>query len=113
MSKPPLIRQDPLAGAPAPISAEVQAQIEARQRRRAEERKKRRPKGTYDLPLTLLEAVEEVAAAESIARSDVVALALSRFIADYRAGKIELEPLKVRARSLRHEWKIVLPGENE
>lgn len=112
MSKPP-VRQDPLAGAPAPIAAEVQAQIDARKRRRGEERKQRRPKGTYDLPLPLIEAVEEVATAESIARSDVVALALARFLADYRAGALDLADLKRPARSLRYDWKIALPTEFE
>ena len=112
MSKPP-VRQDPLAGAPAPIAAEVQAQIDARKHRRGEERKQRRPKGTYDLPLALIEAVDQVATAESIARSDVVALALARFIADYRAGALDLAALKRPARSLRYDWKVLLPPEFE
>lgn len=112
MSKLP-VRQDPLAGAPSPIDPEVQAQIAARKRRRSEERKQRRPKGTYDLPLPLIKAVEEVATAESIARSDVVALALVRFLADYRAGALNLAELKRRARSLRYDWKIILPPEFE
>lgn len=113
MSKAPPVRQDPLAGAPAPIGAEVQAQIAARTRRRGEEHRQRRPKGTYDLPLPLLEAVDQVAAAESIARSDVVGLALARFLADYRAGAIDLAELKRPARSLRYDYKIILPTEFE
>ncbi len=113
MSKAPPVRQDPLAGAPAPIAAEVQAQIDARKQRRGEERKQRRPKGTYDLPLALLEAVEKLAAAESIARSDVVALALARLLTDYRAGAIDLANLKRPARSLRYDWKVILPPEFE
>jgi hypothetical protein len=113
MSKPPPVRQDPLAGAPAPIAAEVQAQIDARQHRRSEEHKRRRPKATYDLSLPIQEGIEEIVAAESISRSDVVALALVRFLADYRAGRMDLGPQKVRARSLRYEWKIQLPPEFE
>lgn len=109
MSKAPPVRQDPLAGAPTPIAAEVQAQIDARTRRRAEERKRQRPKATYDLSPALQEGIEEVVAAESISRSDVVALALVRFLADYRAGRVNLTAQKVRARSLRYEWKIQLP----
>lgn len=112
MSKPP-VRQDPLAGAPAPIAAEVQAQIDARKHRRGEERKQRRPKGTYDLPLALIDAVDQVATAESIARSDVVALALARLLTDYRAGAIDLADLKRPARSLRYDYKIILPTEFE
>lgn len=110
MSKPP-VRQDPLEGAPAPIAPEVQAQIDARQRRRAEERKKQRPKATYDLPLPILDGIEEIVAAESISRSDVVALALVRLLADYRAGRVDLESLKTPARSLRYRNKVQLPRE--
>lgn len=111
MSKAPPIRQDPLAGAPAPIAAEVQAQIDARLHRRSEERKQRRPKATYDLPLPIQAGIEEIVAAESISRSDVVALALVRLLADYRAGRVDLTPQKARARSLRYAWKIQLPPE--
>ena len=111
MSKPPPVRQDPLQGAPAPIAAEVQAQITARQKRRGEEHQHQRPKATYDLPLTILAAIEQVVRAESIARSDVVALALVRFLADYQAGKVDLTALKRPARSLRYAWKIKLPAE--
>ena len=112
MSKPP-VRQDPLQGAPAPIAAEVQAQIDARHKRRGEERKHQRPKATYDLPLPILEGIEKVVSAESIARSDVVALALVRFLTDYQAGKIEMTDMKRSARSLRYTWKIQLPPEFE
>jgi hypothetical protein len=111
MSKAPPVRQDPLAGAPAPIAAEVQAQIDARKHRRGEERRQRRPKATYDLSLPIQEAIEEISAAESIARSDVVALAMVRLVADYRAGALDLSAQKERARSLRYDWKLILPPE--
>ncbi len=112
MSKPP-VRQDPLAGAPAPIAAEVQAQIEARTKRRTEERKHQRPKATYDLPLPLQAGIEAIVAAESIARSDVVALAVARLLTDYHAGRLDLDGMKQPARSLRYAWKIKLPPEFE
>lgn len=111
MSKPPPVRQDPLQGAPAPIATEVQAQIDARMHRRSEERKRQRPKATYDLPLPILAGIEEIVEAESISRSDVVALALVRLIADYRAQRIDLEALKAPARSLRYKSKVQLPRE--
>jgi hypothetical protein len=110
MSKPP-VRQDALATAPQPISAEVQAQIAVRGKRRAEERKKERPKGTFDLPLPILAAVADIAERESCAQSDIVALALAYFVADYRAGKVNLAGQRQRARSLRYEWKLTLPAE--
>jgi len=105
MSKPP-IRQDVLQPMP-----EVRAQIEARQKRRTQERRKARPKGTYDLPARLMAAVDEIGDRESIAKSDVVALALTHFVEAYRAGQVDLEPLKERARSLRVEWKLKLPAD--
>lgn len=113
MSKPPPIRQDPTLGAPAPIAAEVQAQIDARQQRRREEHRRQRPKATYDLPLAIQAGIEQVVERESIARSDVVALALVRFLADYRAGEIEMSEHKVPARSLRYRYKVELPPEFE
>lgn len=112
MSKPPPIRQDPTLGAPAPIAAEVQAQIDARTRRRGEERRRQRPKATYDLPAAILDGIEEVVSAESIARSDVVALALVRFLSDYRAG-LDITAMKKPARSLRYTYKVALPTEFE
>lgn len=100
MAKPP-VRQDWEEG----TAREVQEQITAHKKRLA----KQRPKGTYDLPSSLLTAVASIAEAESIPKSDVVALALVRFVEDYRAGGVELvkEPAP---RSLRHEWKIQLPA---
>lgn len=110
MGKPP-VRQDPMAGVPADILPEVKEQMATRQKRRAKEQKEVRPKATYDLPLRLLEAVTEISEKESIAKSDLVALAIIRFVDAYRAGNLSLRELKKRTRSLRYEWKLEIPPE--
>ena len=46
-----------------------------------------------------------------MAQSDVVALALRRFGATYRSGKVALGPLKARAHSLRVSWMLRLPAD--
>ena len=107
MPRPP-IRQDAFGSSvPSNILPEVAAQLDARQKRRAAERKRARPKATYDLPARVLAAVDEVADQESVAKSDIVALAIVRFVQAYREGGVELD--KVQARSLRYSWKVQLP----
>jgi len=113
MSKPPVKerQEDFAAGTSAPTAEEIQAQTEARKKREAEERKRQRPKATYDLPLKMIAAVEAIANTESVARSDIVELALREFIQRYRAGAVDLRPYKTRAKSLRVLWKLELPEE--
>lgn len=109
-SKPPVKRQDPFkSGATQQIDTELEAQLESRERRRARARKSARPKGTYDLSLALIEAIQEVAAREDVAQSDIVAWALVEFLERYQAGQVDLSPHKKPARSLRVAQKLDLP----
>ncbi|NLG48932.1 MAG: hypothetical protein GX552_02330 [Chloroflexi bacterium] len=110
-NKPPIKRQDAfdVSGAQG-IDTELEAQLRTREERKARAKKAQRPKATYDLTLTLLDAVERVAKDEDISKSDVVAWALCEFLDKYEAGQVDLEPLKVSARSLRFACKLELPA---
>ncbi len=71
-----------------------------------------RVKGTYDLPAELIEAIAGVSEREDCSRSDVVAELLIRAINDYHQEGWTFETQRVRARSLRYLWKVVLSGLN-
>ena len=110
-SNRPPVRRDPFSsGGTGDIDPELQAQLESRERRRAQARKAKRPKGTYDLPLKMLEALNNVAEDESVPRSDLVALALSDFFERYYRGDVSLDQLKTPTRSLRFDYKLQLPS---
>ena len=57
----------------------------------------------------MFQLVAEIAAAEGIAKSDVVELAIQLVWEAYRAGLIDFYRLRRPARSLRVEWKIDVP----
>ncbi len=94
------------AGDPMP---EVRAQLVARSQARRKARRGKRPRMTYDLPARMIEMVKAVADKEQCAQSDLVALALADWLADYEAGQVDLEPLKVNAKSLRFVYHLELP----
>jgi undecaprenyl pyrophosphate synthase len=110
-NKPPIKRQDAfdVSGAQN-IDTELEAQLRIREERKARAKKAQRPKATYDLTLSLLDAVERIAEDEDISKSDVVAWALCEFLERYEAGEVDLEPFKVAARSLRFACKLELPA---
>lgn len=104
-------RQDPLGLGPAPIADELRAQLDARADRRRAANRAKRPKATYDLSEAVQARVNRIAARESIAACDVVALAIVRFAAAYEAGAVDLAPLKRAARSLKFAYRLELPAE--
>jgi hypothetical protein len=109
-SKPPIKRQDPFTGSGAQeIDHELEAQLNVREHRKARARKAERPKATYDLPLALIEKVQEVASREDVSQSDIVAWALAEFLEHYEAGGVNLQEHKTAARSLRFACKLELP----
>jgi len=73
--------------------------------------KLRRSKATYDLPKRVIMAVDKIASAEGIARSDVVAWAIADLLRRYRAGEVDWSECKGPSRSPRTEWKLELPEE--
>ena len=117
-NKPPVKRRDPMAPESTgvgDVSEAIKAQLATHEERKAEARRKaareRRPRMTYDLPGKVIEAVKAIGEQEDVAQSDLVALALVDFIEDYRAGRVKLEGLKDKARSLRFGYHLTLPSE--
>jgi hypothetical protein len=106
-------RSDPFAMAPAPIDAELAAQLTQRSARRQADKRAGKPpraKATYDVPPALQRMVEEIAAAEQIGLSDVVRLAIVRLRADHAAGRLpDLTPMKRPSRSLKALYTLELP----
>ena len=96
------------------IDPELGEQLKSHKQRKAEAekqaRKLARPKATFDLPLAMIERVREVAGQEDVAQSDIAALALDRFLGEYDRGDIDLESLKMPARSLKFAFRLELPG---
>ena len=92
------------------VSQEVQAQIESDKDRRAKARKlaalEKRPRMTYDLPKSLIDAIRDIADSENIPQSDAAALALVQFVERYRAGEVEIESLKQHAKSLKFIYRL-------
>lgn len=74
---------------------------------------KRRPKMTYDLPPSIITRIREVAEAENTSQSDIVAYALSQFLNAYDEGHINLDPYKRRTASLKWEWALNIPTDEE
>lgn len=114
--KPPVgDKQDPfdMAGV-GDIDPELGEQLKDHRQRKAEaERRARRiarPKATFDLSTAMIERVKEVAKTEDVSQSDIAALALARFFAEYERGAVDLESMKMPARSLKFAFRLDLPG---
>lgn len=114
MAKPRMKERQDLglaSGIGSRADPEVLAQLETRERRRAKAKRGARPKGTFDLPQSVLDELRRVAKEEDVAVSDLVALAIIDLLDDYHAGQLDLETLKVRAHSMRVGWRLQLPPE--
>lgn len=66
---------------------------------------------TYDLPPTIREGVRVLAEELRLPASQLVTLALSRFLSDYGNHLIELGKYKQPSRSPRYDWNLVFPEE--
>lgn len=85
------------------------------ERRKAREQEKirlRRPQRvTYDLPPALRERVKALAESEGLPASQLVALALLRFLKAYAADEVSLSRYKTPSRSPRYDWNLVYPAD--
>lgn len=80
-------------------------------RERAKIQSRRDLRATYDLPPTMRETVRLLAEELRIPASQLVTLAISRFLSDYRDGAIDLGKFKQPSRSPRYDWNLVFPEE--
>ncbi len=53
----------------------------------------------------------DLAETERLPASQLVTLALARFLLDLTGGAVDLAPLKQPSRSPRYDWNLVLPEE--
>jgi hypothetical protein len=95
---------------------QAETQLPRRQREKlAKERAKiqaRRPqRATYDLPPAVRQIIKEMAEDEGVPASQLVTLALLRFLQDFETGIIKLGEMKQPSRSPRYDWNLVFPDE--
>lgn len=121
MAKRPLQRRAILDPAVADLlegmeKKQAELQLPRRQREKlARERAKiqarRDQRATYDLPPALRERIKDLAEAERLPASQLVTLALARFVQAFDSGQIDLSPFKQPSASPRYDWNLVFPEE--
>jgi hypothetical protein len=108
-----------------PVVADLLSDLESRQadlslprrerqkksREAAKIRARREQRVTYDLPPEVRQRMKELAESEGVPASQVVTLALLRFLDDYAGKKVDLAVYKVPSRSPRYDWNLNLPEE--
>ncbi len=95
---------------------QAEAQLPRREReRKAREREKiqsrREKRATYDLPPSVRQGINQLAEDQRLPASQLVTLALARFLQEYASGNINLNELKRPSRSPRYDWNLVFPDE--
>ena len=78
-------------------------------RERAKIQSRRDQRATYDLPPSIRELVRDLAEDLRLPASQLVTLALARFLSDYSNGLIDLGKYKQPSRSPRYDWNLVFP----
>lgn len=78
-------------------------------RERAKIQSRRDQRATYDLPPSIREEIRVLAESQRLPASQLVTLALARFLADFSAGQIDLGKYKQPSRSPRYDWNLVFP----
>ncbi len=85
--------------------------LKRKQIREREKIQKRKPnRVTYDLPPRIKEAVRELAEEQRVPASQLVAIALARFLRDVEKGELDLARFKQPSQSPRYDWNLVLPA---
>lgn len=80
-------------------------------RERAKIQSRREQRATYDLPPSLREEIRELAEELRLPASQLVTLALARFLSDYYSGLVDLGKYKHPSRSPRYDWNLIFPEE--
>ncbi|MBI9051180.1 MAG: hypothetical protein JEZ00_17285 [Anaerolineaceae bacterium] len=78
-----------------------------KERNKIQSRKENRV--TYDLPAKLRQIIKSVAEKEGIPASQMVTLALYRFMDQYQNKEIDLGQYKEISKSPRYDWNLVIP----
>ncbi|MHC1684840.1 MAG: hypothetical protein AB6733_18155 [Clostridiaceae bacterium] len=72
---------------------------------------RREQRATYDLPPSIRESIRLISEDMRIPASQIVTLALIRFLKSYAAEEIDLAQFKQPSRSPRYDWNLVLTKE--
>jgi hypothetical protein len=94
--------------------AESQMTRNERRKRNRERNKiaaRREQRATYDLPPSLRQLIKQMAEKERLPASQLVTLALIRFLDDLQDGKIDLGQYKEPSRSPRYDWNLIFPDD--
>ena len=76
---------------------------------RAKIQSRRDMRATYDLPPNLRESFRVLSEDLRIPASQLVTLALARFLSDYQEGSIDLGKYKQPSHSPRYDWNLIFP----
>ncbi len=82
---------------------------EKKVRERAKIQARREQRVTYDLPPRIRQNVKDLAEKEGIPASQLVTLALLRFLRDLAQQQVDLGQYKQPSRSPRYDWNLVFP----
>jgi hypothetical protein len=82
-----------------------------RNRERAKIAARREQRATYDLPPSLRQQIKVLAEKERLPASQLVTLALIRFLDDLKADEVELSDFKEPSSSPRYDWNLIFPDE--
>lgn len=82
-----------------------------KQREARKIRARRAQRVTYDLPPELRLRIKELADDQHLPASQLVTLALLRFLKAYETGETTLGRYKQPSRSPRYDWNLVFPPE--
>jgi hypothetical protein len=85
-------------------------QREKKAKERAKIRARKDHRVTYDLPPELKQSIFELAESLSLPASQLVTLALHRFLKDYQEGIIDISKYKKPSKSPRYDWKLEFPS---
>lgn len=80
-------------------------------RESAKIRARRDQRVTYDLPPALRKRIQALAAEQHLPASQLVTLALLRFLRDYEGGEVPLAGYRQPSRSHRYAWNLAYPPE--
>ena len=82
-----------------------------RNRERAKIAARREQRATYDLPPALRQHIKLLAEKERVPASQIVTLALIRFLEDLGQGRVDLATFKEPSSSPRYDWNLIFPEE--
>jgi hypothetical protein len=82
-----------------------------RNRERAKIAARREQRATYDLPPSLRQSIKVMAEKERLPASQLVTLALIRFLEDIQSGEVDLSEFKEPSSSPRYDWNLIFPDE--